>query len=87
MSQDRPLSMQRQTSAKHSPAGMEAPAWTSPGLSSASVLKVSLESTVKQVGFFQVGPTEPGLLGDLREARSHPLAGQATLGKKTPRLW
>lgn len=85
MSQYRALSMQRQTSAEHSPAGMAAPAGTSPGPSSASVLMVSLESTAKQVGLFQVGPTEPGLLGHVREARRHPLAGQATQGKKTPK--
>lgn len=67
MSQCHPLSVQRQMSAKHSHAEMGAPAGTSPGLSSASALKVLLESTVKQVGFFQVGPTEPGLLGDQRK--------------------
>lgn len=70
MSQYHPLSMQRQTSAKHSPVEMEAPAGTSRGLLSASALKVLLESTAKQVG-----PTEPGLLGDRREVRNHPLAG------------
>lgn len=85
MNQCHPLSIQRQTSVKHSPVEMEVPAGTSPGLSSASALKVSQESTVKQVGFFQVGPTEPGLLGDWREVRSHPPAGQATQGKKTPK--
>lgn len=79
------LSLQRQMSANRSPAEMEAPVRTCPGLSSASALKVSVESTVKQVGLFQVGPTEPGLQGDQREARSHPLAGQATQGKKTPK--
>ena len=87
MSQCHPLSVQRQMSAKHSHAEMGAPAGTSPGLSSASALKVLLESTVKQVGFFQVGPTEPGLLGDQRGSRSHPLAGQATQREKLPRLW
>lgn len=64
---------------------MEVPAGTSRELLSASALKVSLEYTAKQVGFFQVGPTEPGLLGDRREVRSHPLAGQSTQGKKTPK--
>lgn len=77
MSQYHPLSVQRQTSAKHSLVEMEAPAGTCPWLSSASAWKVSLESTVKQVGFFWVGPTEPGLLGGQRGSQeaswtSHP---------------
>lgn len=45
-----PLSLQRQTSAKRSPAETEAPAGTSRGPLCASALRASLESTARQVG-------------------------------------
>lgn len=85
VSQCHPLSVQRQTSAKHSPAEMEAPAGTSPGLSSASALKVLLEPTVKQVGFFQKGPTEPGLLGDQRGSQEPSSCWTSHPERETPK--
>lgn len=85
VNQYHPLSVQRQTSAKHSPAEMEAPAGTSPGLSSASALKVLLEPTVKQVGFFQEGPTEPGLLGDQRGSQEPSSCWTSHPERETPK--
>lgn len=58
--QARVLSLQRQMSARHSPAEMEAPAGTSQGPLSASAPQASPESTVRQVGAVLAVPCRPG---------------------------